>query len=343
MRDELSIPNNENESSNWWLKLTAPKGAGTYSQAFNRQTREHLRRSSLTSAVAPFVFFAPLLLLQQSANIGTMAGIVVLMFVSILALFFNRNGKQVIAALLLVLAMDAVIEGALITASGGLGSGWLLTFDLFVIPLVTVGVLLNRRFLWFFIVFHITCILGDFYFLPHAPDLIALINQWNGPAVAFARPLIIQLGGGLLCWLAVRSTDEAIERADRAELIAGLQASIAEEKKQLEGGIQELLTVLTNAANGHYIQATLTQGNALWRISAAINALFARLQSSKQTEHQTQALLKQIQTVSEMLRMAQEGQSVRWPAPSNGPLEPLLRTLRILYPSSPPQTTQRFW
>jgi len=342
MRDDLSVASDEHPSrSNWWFRLTAPKGAGTYSQALNRQTREHLRRSSLTSSVAPFVFFAPLLLLQQSANIGTMTGIVVLMGVSILALFFNRAGKQVIAALLLVLAMDAVIEGALITAPGGLGSGWLLTFDLFVIPLITVGVLLDRRFLWLFVVLHMVCILGDFYFLPHAPDLVALINQWNGPAVAFARPIIIQLGGGLLCWLAVRSTDEAIVRADRAQFIAELQASISEEKKQLEEGIQELLAVLTSAANGHYTQTTLTQGNSLWRISAALNALFVRLQNGRQTEQQTQALLRQIQVVSDMLRDAQQGVPVQWPAPGNGPLEPLLRTLRSLYPSSP-ATTRRF-
>ncbi|MGH2507322.1 MAG: hypothetical protein ACRDHZ_07940, partial [Ktedonobacteraceae bacterium] len=244
----------------WWLRLTAPPGADEYSQVLDQAEREHLRHAQLTSYIAPFVFIVPLLFIQQAFDAGTAVGITVVMSMSVLAILCNRAGQQVIAALLLVLSMDVVLEGTLITAPGGLGSGWLLTFDLFVIPLIIVGVLLNRRFLWIFMLLHITCILGDFYLLPHAPDLIALIALWHGPTVVFVRPIILQIGGYLLGWLAVRSTDEAIVRADRAEVVADLQKSIVQEKKQLEDAIQELLVVLTHAANGFLdTRASLSQ------------------------------------------------------------------------------------
>ena len=334
MRDMQSLVTNVPSGRfGWWLRFTAPPGAQQYDKASTHQERERLRRASLTSFTAPFVFFSPLLLIQQANDAGTMAAIVVLMATSLVALFFNRLGQQVLAALLLVLAMDATIEGALLTAPGGLGSGWLLSFDLFVIPLITVGVLLDRRFLWAFMCIHIACILGDFYLLPHGADLVALIAKWHGPTIAFARPLIIQIGGCLLSFIEVKSTDQAIQKAERAQLVAALQASIAEEKKQLEEGIQELVVILSNAANGKYTtSAQLPRDSALWRIGNAIETLFARLQSGRQTEQATQQLLREIQILTALIRAARAGQPVQWPATNNGSiLDPLVREIKVLF------------
>lgn len=331
-RNAQMIPSEEPHRERWWLRLTAPPGASQYDLATTHQEREQLRRSQLTSWTAPFVFFAPLLLLQQaqSEGMGTTSAIIVLMATAILALFCNRVGQQVLAALLLVLAMDAVIEGALITAPGGLSTGWLLSFDLFVIPLIAVGVLLGRRFLWAFMVFHIVCILGDFYVLPHAPDLLALMNVWHGPTIAFARPIIIQIGGCLLSFIEVRSTDQAILRADRAQVIVELQQSIktekqliAEEHRQLEAGVQEIVGILAKAANGYFtIRATLPQTHSLWQIASSLNTLFNRLQNSKQTD----LVLHQIE--QEVHRIREALQNGVAPLPSGGLLDPLIRDLR---------------
>lgn len=322
---------NRQKQGNWWLRLTAPPGAAAYDQVLDRWEREHLRHAQLTSYVAAFVFIIPLFFLQQAFDTGTAIGIAVVMSMSIFALVLNRAGQQVIAALLVVLSMDVVIEGTLLTAKGGLGSGWLLTFDLFVLPLIIVGILLNRRFLWIFMLLHITCILGDFYLLPHTPDLTALIALWHGPTVIFVRPIIIQVGCCLLSWLAVRSTDEAIARADRAEFVAELQQSIAQEKKQLEEAIQELLAVLTHAANGFLdTRASLSQDNTLWRISAALNTLFARVQNGRHMEEATQRLLHDITNLTMLIRLIRNGQQVPLPIPNNGPLDPLIRELQAL-------------
>lgn len=334
---QASLDGNGRERGGWWLRLTAPPGARQYDLAPTHRQREHLRRSQLTSWTAPFVFLAPLLLLQQAGNdFGTTIAIVVLMSTALLALVLNRLGRQVAAALLLVLAMDVVIEGALITAPGGLGSGWLLSFDLFIIPLIAVGVLLDRRFLWGFMFLHICCILGDFYLLPHALDLNALIEQWHGPAIAFARPVIIQIGGGLLSFIEVKSTDEAIARADRAQLLAALQQSIAEEKQQLEKGIREIMDVLARAANGQFtVRATLSQEHVLWQVNSALNTLFSRLQSSRQAEVVLRQTEREIVRLREALRATLQGQSAVWPLPSGGPLDPLIREMRTAVGLSP--------
>ncbi len=343
-RNAQMIPSEEPHRERWWLRLTAPPGASQYDLAATHQEREQLRRSQLTSWTAPFVFFAPLLLLQQaqSEGMGTTSAIIVLMATSILALFCNRVGQQVLAALLLVLAMDAVIEGALITAPGGLSTGWLLSFDLFVIPLIAAGVLLGRRFLWAFMVFHIVCILGDFYLLPHAPDLLALINVWHGPTIAFARPIIIQIGGCLLSFIEVRSTDQAILRADHAQVIIELQQSIkrekqliAEEHRQLEAGVQEIVGILAKAANGYFtIRATLPQTHSLWQIASSLNTLFTRLQNSKQTD----LVLRQIEQEVHQIREAlQNGVA---PLPSGGMLDPLIRDLRASAGLDAPPSSQ---
>lgn len=316
----------------WWLRLTAPPGAQHYNEAGSHHQRERLRRSQLISFTAPFVFLSPFLLLQQASDPGTMAAIITLMATSLIALLFNRTGQQVLAALLLVFSMDAVIEGALVTAPGGLSSGWLLSFDLFVIPLITVGVILNRRFLWVFMLLHIGLILGDFYVLPHGADLVALIHTWHGPAIAFARPLIIQMGGGLLSFIEVQSTDQAIQRADRAQFVATLQASVAQEKQRLEEGIQALLTVLTNASNGTFpTPILLPQESELWRIGQALEILFQRLQSGKLTEQRTLQLLREIQMVTALVNAARAGQPAQWPDASNSPLAPLVKALAQLF------------
>jgi hypothetical protein len=324
-----------------WLRLTAPAGARNYENAPSRSQRERLRRAGLTSYMAPVVFFAPLLLLQQASNLATLVSIVTMMVIACIAVIFNRLGKQTIAALLLVLSMDIVIEGSLLTASGGLSTGWLLTFDLFVVPLIAVGVLLSRRYVWIFMVVHITCILGDFFLMPHAPDLQLLIQYWHGPAVAFARPIIIQLGVALLCFIEVRSTDQAIARADKAEELSMLREQVAKEKRALEIGIQEIVKTLTNAANGHYASnSILSKDNVLWRISSTLNTLFHRLQSARKQELTVHQAEQDISRLLEAIRASKRGQYPGWPHPSGGILDPLIRELREASPSSPPSTQQ---
>ena len=332
---EKDLMPNDGERGRFWLRLTAPAGTSNYEKASSRHERERLRHAGLTSYIAPFVLIAPLLLLQQaSGNLITQIGIVILMATACVALIFNRLGHQTLAALLLVLSMDAVIQGSLITA-GSLSTGWLLTFDLFVIPLICAGILLSRKYVWIFMIIHISCILGDFYLLPHAPDLQTLIQVWHGPTVAFARPVIIQLGAGLLSFVEIRSTDEAITRAEKAEFVTKLQHQIRLEKMALETGIQEIVRILANAANGNYtIQSQLPRENLFWQVIQVLNTLFSRLQNARQNELKLNHTSQEIAGLLESLHAAKRGQSPMWPKPSGGLLDSVLYELRGETPPS---------
>jgi hypothetical protein len=217
----------------------------------------------------------------------------------------------------------------------------LLTFDLFALPLIVAAVLLSRQYVWMFMVLHITFILGDFFLLPHAHDLQILIQDWHGPTIAFARPLIIQLCGALLCFIEARSTDQAIARADKAEELVLLREQVAKEKRALEIGIQEIVKTLTNAANGHYsANSILSKDNVLWRISSTLNTLFHRLQSARKQELTVHQAEQDMTRLLEAIRASKRGQYPGWPHPSGGILDPLIKELREGNPSSPSSAQQ---
>lgn len=326
----------------WWLRLTAPPGTESYSTFPDRSQRDRLRKAGLISYVAPFIFFAPLLLSAQATDPSTSIAIVVCMIAALVALFLNRKGLQKSAAILLILAMDIVIENALLRAPGGLGDAWLLTFDLFLFPLFLPAMLLSRQAIWFFLVLHIACILGDFFLLPHSADLNILIQHW-GLSIAFARPIILELGIGLLCFFQVRSTDQAISRADQAENVAQLEHQIAEEKQLLEVDIQKLSEALSQAANGRFFKTEVQTGKTLWPLASQINTLLARLRTSRQSDVVLRQRDIDISRLLEAIRATKAGQRAVWPVPNGSPLDPLITELRDTlapHPTSSPNRVQ---
>lgn len=327
----------EQKQGPWWLRLTAPPSAANYDQvATDRGEREYLRRAGLTSIIAPFIFIAPLLLVQQATDPGSLIATAGLMFLVVFALILNRNGKQVAAALLLVIAMDGAIEGALLSA-GTLSTGWLLTFDLFAIPLVAVAVLLSRRYLWAFMMLHVAFILGDFFFLPQAKDLTDLIALWHGPAIAFARPIIVQIGLALLSNLSVRSTDQAISRADRAEDIAKLEREIANSKQQLERDAQALREALAQIASGNFkVRAQVPQGTVLWDIARSINNMLQRLERYGISEYELNRTRQEAQVLASALDDLAAGRRPLWPNRTGTFLDPIIDRLTSMSGSVAP-------
>jgi hypothetical protein len=281
----------------------------------DRAARERLRRDELTSVVALFVLLLPALLAQQALVDPVTAGAVIgVEAITLIALIFNRIGSQAIAAVLLVLGMDIVIEGSLVTAHGGLGAAWLPTFDLFVASIIAVGILLSPRFIWVFAALHVGLILGDYYLLPHSPDLAPLIQVW-GEGVAFQRAVMLQLIGAVLGFVAARSVDLAIRRADRAEELATLEHQLAEQKRQLDIGIQQLLQTHVRAANGDFTaRAPLRQENILWQIASSLNNLLARMQRTAQAEHQLARTEDELRRLATAIDDAQAGRQPIWPA-----------------------------
>lgn len=321
------------ENQSWWLRLTAPRGTETYAMIPDRQQRDRLRKAGLISGIIPFVFFAPLLLSGQANDPGTLIAIIVSMITAIVALVLNRAGFQTAAALLLIFSMDGVIENGLLRAPGGIGNAWLLTFDLFLLPAFLSGMLLSRRAIWLFLTLHVSLILGDFFLLPHTEDLTLLIQQW-GLTVGIARPLILQIGLALLSYFQIRSTDQAVARADKAEEIANLEHQIAEKNKEVEIGIRELSGVLTHAANGQFnVQANIKQGQVLWQLASQVNNLLARLKTSRQLDATLRQADVEVARLTQAVQATRIGKSVVWPLPSGSIIDPLITELRNLFSS----------
>ncbi len=314
-----------------WLHLTAPVGTENYSEEANADSRERLRRAGLISAIGLLIMLSPLLLLQQAfvSPQTALAGLA-LVVLCMISLYCNRRGWQTGASLILVLSIDGLIEAALLSAPGGLGSGWLLTFDLFVFPLLLAGVLLAPSFIGLFICLHIVLILGDFYGLAHSADLTVLIFHWGGPAVAYARPVLLQISCGVLGILEVRSTNEAIRRADRAEEIARLQQSIAQEKQQLEQSIRHIQQAIVQAANGRIVaEPAVNPDDALWQIAASLQLLFGRVLKVRELEQEKRFMTIDIARLTEAVHQTRTRQSTVWPLPNGSELDPLIRELRL--------------
>src|SRR5205823_1369889 len=97
----------------------------------------------------------------------------------------------------------------------------------------------------------------SFAFLPHT---VALNHALTSAAYdATLRPVVLQVIVAVVTFLWVRSATQAIARADRAEEVAKLQHVLAErdreaaeQKEQLEMGVQQILDTHVRVANGNF-------------------------------------------------------------------------------------------
>ncbi len=328
----------------WWFRLTAPVSAQQYATLLDRQQRERMRRAMLTSIIAPFILIAPLFFIPLVKDIVTALAVIIIMLTSVMTLVLNRFGQQHLAALLLILSIECVIEGALIAAPGGIESGWLPTFDLFAIPLVIAGMLLSRRFVWGFMFLHIAFILGDFYLLRHAASLEVLIKLWNGLGVVFVRPIVIQVGLCLLSYIQLLSTDEAIARADRVEDMAKLEHIMAE-RRQLEVSAHQLMEIHSQIRRGNYkVRANVPQGNVLWDVSYSLNNLLMRLerdhQISDEAMNELQRTRLEAQRLVDAIGDAKSGQTPSWPAKTGTAIDLIIEQLMLISSRSSARGTQ---
>jgi hypothetical protein len=194
-------------------------------------------------------------------------------------------------------------------------------YDLLAVTVLVGASILPRRATFAVAAFNIAVICADYFVQPHAPDLVKEYAQFSGPTeaalVLLARPIALQVILAVIAYLWVRGTDDAIRRADRAEEIAALEHSIADQKRQLDLGIQQILQVHIRAANGDFTaRAPLGQENVLWQIAASLNNLLARLQRAGQAEHQLRRTEEELVRLATAIDDAQSGRRPIWPAPS---------------------------
>ncbi len=291
--------------------------------------REQLRRNRLTAWILLGLFAVIILLIPT--GIGSPSTVIALAVGGaglIIATMLNHAGLTTAAAIFLIVLIAAGIMLALVGETGGLEVVDLPAYDLLVLTVVVAASILPRSAAFVVAVFNICLIVGDFFLQPKSPDLLQQINILGVPAL-LARPIALSVLVAIVAYLWVRGVDEQSSRADRAEEVAGLEHAYAQQRQQLEIGVQQILATHVRIANGDYTaRAPLSQDHALWQIATSLNNLVNRFRTiAEQTNrvgYQLQRTEEEIHRLAVALRDLQVGRRPIWPAPSRTAVDELL-------------------
>lgn len=315
----------------WWLDLTAPplpRALGSISI----EERERLRKAELTSvSILAIMAFLLALVSNSLADPSTGQAVATMAVVLVVAAVLNRASRATswrthVAAYMVPAIMMLLVMAAILQAGGGLRLIWLPAYDLLALPIFISSLTANRRAPWIFGFIAIAFIALDFNLQGHALitgagashfDDIAYETQIWTPWGMVNRHIALCLFAAFFGWLGARSVDNAIARADRAEEVARLEHAVAEQRRQLETGVQQLLETHVRLANGDMsARAPLIKDNLLWQVAASLNNLISRMQNAFRAEHQLRRLEEELHRLAAALDDAKAGRPPLWPAPT---------------------------
>ncbi len=337
-------PTKKNRSLlSWWYRLTTPDENIEASQEAVIP-RERLASILLLVIFGGIIAFIPAALTSDGLHV--VPPLIGMFLITCLAAFMNKRGKVTIVGLLIVGAFDiALIYTLLSYQNFMLTQNAVPIYDLFVLSDIIAISLLPINSILYFSFFHSVFMMGDIILQPHAPDLQLLVNQTTYSFMV--RPLIIQLVCALVTYLWVSNTIKAMERANKAEVIAELQHTIAEQKKELDEGIHQILSTLVQAANGDVnVRAPLAQQHALWQVGVGLNTLLARLQSAryqqtKLSDRELQQIKMEIRRLIYSIQRAKRMQTPLVFSSTGTEIDPLLSELMGYSLLLPPPSKER--
>lgn len=318
----------------WWLNLTAPPEPR---HILSHTESERLRKAELTAlSLIPVFAFLIALVSNSLVSAATAEAAGVMAIVLIVAAVLNRTGHTRIAAYLVPSALGLLLALSLIAAPGLRLIGFPI-YDLFVVPIFLVSLTGNRRASWYFAFVAIAIIVADYLLQPH--QLVTGMGAVNFDEIAYEQS-IFGLWGMInrhvaLCffaaffgWLGARSVDTAIARADRAEEIAQLESVVADQKRALDQGVQELTQAFVRAANGDYnVRVNIPRQNPLWSLGAQMNTFIQRLQQAGQASFELERTRQEAFRLAAALDDWRAGRMPLWPAPSGTLLDAIIQRL----------------
>ncbi len=304
---------------NWWLRLTS---YGWDRPLRTVEERERSRHSRLLSWIILGLLVVDALLVPLGlSDQGTLIAIASVGGALLVAIVLNRVGQVTFGGALLVSLICAADILSLVTYPGGLRVDELPTFDLLAVAVVVAASILPRGMAFIVAAINIALICLVFFQLPHSDALTQSVLDYGGfpggDISLLARPVGLQILIAVVAYLWVRGTDDAIRRADRAEELAALEHQLADQKRQLDIGIQELLATHIRAANGDFgARAPLRQENILWQIASSLNNLLARMQRTAQAEHRLVRTEEELRRIAGAIDEARAGRPPFWPMPA---------------------------
>jgi hypothetical protein len=256
------------------------------------------------------------------------------------SLLFNRANRVLFASILVVVMLELALI-LVISTTLPFDIANLPLYDLLVMALLFAASLLPPPYIFATAFVNVLFICGDLYLQRNYPGLATpaletyLHTQFYA---ALARPASLEIIVGVVIYLWVRSTSQALARADRAELIARLEHELAAQKKQLETGIQHILQTHAEVANGNLdARAPLTQDHALWPLANALNTLLTRFNRSCKAERELQHIQN---LLPQLVNTLQDAEQTQQPVPAFSrtftSLDPLFSWLSGKWVVSPP-------
>ncbi len=305
----------------WWYQLAAP--AAEPSATSTLKQRESYRRGRL---IATILLMQIVVILIVAAPVGLfvnpllLPNLLITLVVLLVAVFANHRGRVIIAGILAMGVLELSLGlNVVFTSIHGLTVFALPLFDLLVLGELLAVSLLPEGVVFLTAFVNVLFIGAMFLLLPKTPEFAAVLQSASA-VDALARPIAIQIMVAVVTFLWVRSARRALERADRATTIAALEHSLAEQgkliaqqKEQLERGIQQIIETQTRIAKGDLsARVPLTEENVLWGVAGMMNNVLSRLQRASQAEEEVRRTRQAAAYLIEVLHQS-NGRTINWP------------------------------
>ncbi len=311
----------------WWFNLTSIPDPPI---AASHLKREEIRRSRLVSIIGfcllvIFVICSPASLTGGIAAKISISAIFPVVFISML---LNRSHKIFLAGLVIVLAIEIIIPVRIymtqpFTENDIQVYGLLIFGELFAVTL------LPARSVFFVAIYNSIFIPVSLFYLPKNQILTYDVHTHFATLVAY--PIAVQFTVAAVTYIAAVSTLRAIARADRAEVIAALERQIAQQKNELELGIQKIIQTHISVANGNLnARAPLTQDNVLWHVANSLNTLLTRFQRASLAQENLQHLTNAIAYTTAAVQQTSQQMPLQPLPATNTAIDPLLLSLNVL-------------
>jgi hypothetical protein len=310
---------------NFWLRIAS---SGWDKPQVTVAQREAVRRSQLTAWILLGLLVADVLL--TPAGLGDFPTLMAIALVGVgilVAVALNRLGYTTAAGVLLIVLIIGADIGAISGGAGGLQVVDLPAYDLLVIAIIIAASILPPLSAFLVAAINVGAIILHFAFEPHAADLMQQVNSL-GTLSLLARPVALQVIIAAVAFLWVHGTQEQIRRADRAEEIAQLESVVADQKRALDQGVQELTRAFVQAANGDYnVRVNIPRQNPLWSLGAQMNTFVQRLQQAGQASFELDRTRQEAFRLAAALDDWRAGRMPLWPAPSCTLLDAIIQRL----------------
>ncbi len=300
----LCVQDRHSRFFDWWYRLTSvpePPSSMSFAQ------REAVRRMRLYSMVVFFLILTLVLFLLPFFFLANRAVFYIdsaVILIAVFTLWLNRIGHFLSAGIVLVVAFECALC-AIILTTRPFDEMSIQLYDLFVIGELLAVSLLPVRYVFLLAFCNCVFIWIALTYQLQTVTLAHALQTHFLPVLVYPVGLQIIVAGVAYLW--VYTTSRAIARADRAEMVATLEHTLVEQKKELESGIEQILQTHVAVANGDLqARAPLTQEHSLWQLARALNTLLVRLQRASLAERELQRIEQAITTTINIIQRAEQ-------------------------------------